>query len=50
MRAWDAAWQPGSDAGFVARVTADGDRMNPNKLLIDPYAREISHDPIDASV
>jgi glycogen operon protein len=48
--AWDPAWQPGSDAGFVARVTSDGDRMNPNKLLIDPYAKEISHDPIDASV
>jgi isoamylase len=42
---WDAGWQPGSEAGFVARVTADGDRMNPNKLLIDPYARELSHDP-----
>lgn len=51
-RAWgpswtyDAAWTPGSDLGFVARVTADGDRMNPNKLLLDPYAREVSHDPI----
>jgi glycogen operon protein len=45
---WDEAWQPGSEAGFVARVTADGDRMNPNKLLIDPYARELSHDPVDA--
>jgi glycogen operon protein len=47
--AWDPAWLPGSEAGFVARVTADGDRMNPNKLLIDPYAKELSHDPIDAS-
>ena len=51
-RAWgpswtfDPAWTPGSDLGFVARVTADGDRMNPNKLLLDPYAREVSHDPI----
>src|SRR5262249_37862999 len=50
-RAWgpnwtfDPAWTPGSDAGYVARVDADGDRMDPNKLLIDPYAREISHDP-----
>ena len=52
-RAWgaswtyDPAWTPGSDLGFVARVTVDGDRMNPNKLLIDPYALEISHDPLD---
>jgi glycogen operon protein len=51
-RAWgpnwpyDASWQPGSLAGFVADVDADGNRMNPNKLLFDPYARELSHDPI----
>ncbi len=42
---YDPAWTPGSDRGFVARVTADGDRMNPNKLLLDPYAKEVSHDP-----
>ncbi|MCE9575107.1 MAG: glycogen-debranching protein [Deltaproteobacteria bacterium] len=42
---YDPAWTPGSDRGFVARVTADGDRMNPNKLILDPYAREVSHDP-----
>jgi glycogen operon protein len=42
---YDPAWTPGSAVGFVARVTADGDRMNPNKLLLDPYAREVSHDP-----
>jgi glycogen operon protein len=50
-RAWgpnwtfDPAWKPGSTLGFVSDVDADGNRMNPNKLLIDPYAREISHDP-----
>jgi len=43
---WDPAWSPGSDLGFVARVDADGNRMNPNKLLIDPYAHELSHDPV----
>jgi len=43
---YDPSWTPGSDAGFVARVTDDGDRMNPNKLLLDPYAREVSHDPV----
>jgi isoamylase len=50
-RAWgpnwpyDAAWRKGSAAGFVADVDNDGNRFNPNKLLVDPYAREISHDP-----
>ncbi len=38
-------WQPGSEAGFVADVDGEGNRFNPNKLLADPYARELSHDP-----
>jgi isoamylase len=42
---YDAAWTPGSELGFVTRVDGDGNRMNPNKLLVDPYARELSHDP-----
>lgn len=51
LRAWgpnwpfDPAWAPGSNAGFVADVDGEGNRFNPNKLLIDPYARELSHDP-----
>jgi glycogen operon protein len=51
-RAWgpnwpfDPAWTKGSNAGFHADVNASGDRFNPNKLLYDPYARELSHDPI----
>lgn len=50
-RAWgpnwgfDAAWEPGSQAGFSADVDAEGNRFNPNKLLLDPYATEVSHDP-----
>jgi isoamylase len=50
-RAWgpnwpyDPSWTPGSDVGFSAQVDAQGNRFNPNKLLMDPYAREISHDP-----
>ena len=50
-RAWGpnwpytASWTKGSSAGFVADVDAAGNRFNPNKLLLDPYAREISHDP-----
>ena len=51
LRAWgpnwvfDPAWQPGSEAGFREDVDAAGNRFNPNKLLIDPYAVELSHDP-----
>jgi glycogen operon protein len=35
----------GSLAGFHADVDAAGNRFNPNKLLFDPYTREITHDP-----
>jgi isoamylase len=40
----DDAWYPGSIAGFVADVDEAGNRYNPNKLLIDPYARAFSGD------
>lgn len=49
-RAWgpnwnyDASWQKGSSAGFISDVDAEGNRFNPNKLLSDPYAKELSHD------
>jgi glycogen operon protein len=51
-RAWgsnwhvDPSWTKGSSAGFVKDVDAQGDRFDPNKLLIDPYAHEITHDPL----
>lgn len=51
-RAWGpnwpyaAGWSPGSSAGHVATVDSAGNRFDPNKLLIDPYTREISHDPL----
>ena len=54
-RAWgpnwtyNSAWTKGSGVGFVADIDASGNRFNPNKLLIDPYAREISQDPQTAS-
>jgi glycogen operon protein len=38
-------WKKGSTNGFVADVDDQGNRFNPNKLLLDPYAREVSHDP-----
>jgi isoamylase len=53
-RAWgpnwpyNASWTKGSSAGFVSDVDASGNRFNPNKLLLDPYAREISQDPLNA--
>jgi isoamylase len=56
-RAWgpnwpfSSGWTTGnSSAGFLSDVDGQGNRFNPNKLLIDPYAREISHDPVNATV
>lgn len=43
-------WTPGSDAGFKSHVDDKGNRFNPNKLLTDPEATEISHDPITIGV
>ncbi|MRV72472.1 glycogen-debranching protein [Duganella sp. FT92W] len=51
-RAWgpnwpyQASWAKGSSTGFISDVDAAGNRFNPNKLLSDPYARELSHDPV----
>jgi glycogen operon protein len=50
-RAWgpnwpyDPAFKPGTSTGFLSDVDAAGNRFNPNKLLFDPYALELSHDP-----
>ncbi|WP_208543204.1 glycogen debranching protein [Marilutibacter alkalisoli] len=51
-RAWgpnwpyDSSWKKGTGTGFISDVDSNGNRFNPNKLLLDPYARETSHDPI----
>lgn len=51
FRAWgpnwpyDPSWTRGSEVGFIADVDSNGNRFNPNKLLHDPYALEITHDP-----
>ena len=37
----------GRAPGFVADVDALGNRFDPNKLLIDPYTHEMSHDPLE---
>lgn len=51
FRAWGPNWtfdekwkRGGSSAGFVADFDAAGNRFNPNKLLFDPYSKEMSHD------
>jgi glycogen operon protein len=51
FRAWGSNWalspewrRGNSSAGFVSDVDDLGNRFNPNKLLFDPYARELSHD------
>lgn len=43
---WDETWKPGGQNGFAADVDKEGHRFDPNKLLLDPYAREVSHDPL----
>lgn len=54
-RAWgpnwpyNTSWVKGSSVGFISDVDAAGNRFNPNKLLTDPYALEISHDPTNAT-
>jgi isoamylase len=51
FRAWgpnwgyNASWDRGnSSAGFGADHDSAGNRYNPNKVLYDPYTREMSHD------
>lgn len=42
---YQEGWQRGnSRVGFQQDVDARGNRFNPNKVLFDPYARELSHD------
>ncbi len=38
------SWRPGRIDGFLADVDQDGNRFNPNKLLIDPYAKAVHRD------
>ncbi len=47
---YDPAWTPGSGAGFRSDVDPDGNRFNPNKVLFDPYAREVTHAPMDPAL
>ncbi len=40
---YNPAWTPGSDIGFISDIDEAGNRFNPNKVLFDPYAREVTH-------
>ncbi|MCB9677115.1 MAG: glycosyl hydrolase [Alphaproteobacteria bacterium] len=48
--AWGPNWPyveefyPGSLKGFSADVDVNGNRFNPNKLIVDPYARAVHRD------
>ncbi len=51
FRCWGPNWtfmsdwkRGGSGAGFISDVDDNGNRFNPNKVLFDPYAREMTHD------
>jgi len=54
-RAWgpnwpySSSWVKGSGTGFITDIDNSGNRFNPNKLLLDPYAVEISQDPNTAT-
>ena len=54
-RAWgpnwpyNASWTKGSSAGYISDVDSSGNRFNPNKLVYDPYAQELSQDPLNTS-
>ncbi|MBQ9282335.1 MAG: chitobiase/beta-hexosaminidase C-terminal domain-containing protein [Treponema sp.] len=55
-RVWGPNWtyssdwkRGGSNAGFVSDCDSSGNRFNPNKVVFDPYAKEMTHDPSNAS-
>ncbi len=50
FRAWGPNWpfsgswaRGNSTAGYISDCDSNGNRFNPNKVLFDPYARELSH-------
>ena len=48
---YDDGWARGdSGAGFRTDVAEGGDRFNPNKVLFDPYAREVSHNVLAEAI
>lgn len=52
FRCWGPNWKysdkwerGGSSEGFISDCDSNGNRFNPNKVVFDPYAREMTHDP-----
>lgn len=52
FRCWGPNWtysdkwqRGGSSIGFISDCDSNGNRFNPNKVVFDPYAKEITHDP-----
>lgn len=41
------SWRPGTLEGFQADRDEYGNHFNPNKVLLDPYALEVSHTPMN---
>lgn len=41
---YQADFKPGTSIGFISDCDAQGNRYNPNKLLIDPYTRRLHAD------
>ncbi len=46
----DPQWEPGTLLGFLSDRDVDGNHFNPNKVLLDPYTREVSHVPLSPLV
>lgn len=56
FRCWGPNWQfseswtrGGSNAGYIGDYDSYGNRFNPNKVVFDPYAREMTHDVSNAT-
>lgn len=43
---YDPDWKPGTMVGFRQHVDREGNRFNPNKLLLDPYGRASTGEPL----
>ncbi len=57
FRCWGPNWtysdswtRGGSSAGFKSDCDSNGNRFNPNKVLFDPYAKEMTHDKSNPAV
>ncbi len=55
FRCWGPNWpfseswtRGGSNAGYIGDYDSYGNRFNPNKVVYDPYAREMTHDASNA--